>query len=224
MPLQINKKIFIYIFFFIIFSTLNNNNFLQIKLSEINKVDIYGLSEDENFKLKEKLSILKSTNLFLLKKDEIKKYLDSNNIIDKYTILKKYPSSLEIRIIKTNFLANVYKKEKIFFLGSNGKLIETNKPKKELFNIFGKFDNESFFTLLKDIENSKFDLSELKNLYFFKSGRWDIETNSGVLIKLPIHNSEELLDLSFKLLKKKEIDKIKILDLRQSNQVIIDGK
>ncbi len=224
MPFQINKKIFIYIFFFIIFSTLNNNNFLQIKLSEINKVDIYGLSEDENFKLKEKLSILKSTNLFLLKKDEIKKYLDSNNIIDKYTILKKYPSSLEIRIIKTNFLANVYKKEKIFFLGSNGKLIETNKPKKELFNIFGKFDNESFFTLLKDIENSKFDLSELKNLYFFKSGRWDIETNSGVLIKLPIHNSEELLDLSFKLLKKKEIDKIKILDLRQSNQVIIDGK
>ena len=224
MPFQINKKIFIYIFFFIIFSTLNNNNFLQIKLSEINKVDIYGLSEDENFKLKEKLSILKSTNLFLLKKDEIKKYLDSNNIIDKYTILKKYPSSLEIRIIKTNFLANVYKKEKIFFLGSNGKLIETNKPKKELFNIFGKFDNESFFTLLKDIENSKFDLSELKNLYFFKSGRWDIEMNSGVLIKLPIHNSEELLDLSFKLLKKKEIDKIKILDLRQSNQVIIDGK
>ena len=224
MPFQINKKIFIYIFFFIIFSTLNNNNFLQIKLSEINKVDIYGLSEDENFKLKEKLSILKSTNLFLLKKDEIKKYLDSNNIIDKYKIIKKYPSSLEIRIIKTNFLANVYKKEKIFFLGSNGKLIETNKPKKELFNIFGKFDNESFFTLLKDIENSKFDLSELKNLYFFKSGRWDIETNSGVLIKLPIHNSEELLDLSFKLLKKKEIDKIKILDLRQSNQVIIDGK
>ena len=224
MLFQINKKIFIYIFFFIIFSTLNNNNFLQIKLSEINKVDIYGLSEDENFKLKEKLSILKSTNLFLLKKDEIKKYLDSNNIIDKYTILKKYPSSLEIRIIKTNFLANVYKKEKIFFLGSNGKLIETNKPKKELFNIFGKFDNESFFTLLRYIKNSKFELSEFKNFYFFKSGRWDIEMNSGILIKLPVHNSQELLDLSFKILKKKEFDKTRILDLRQSNQAIINGE
>ncbi|MDA9731046.1 FtsQ-type POTRA domain-containing protein [Candidatus Pelagibacter sp.] len=224
MPFQINKKIFIYIFFFIIFATLNNNNFLQFKLSGINKIDIHGLSEDENFQLKEKLNILKSTNLFLLDKIEIKRYLDSNNIIDKYTILKKYPSSLEIRIIKTNFLANVYKNEKTFFLGSNGKLIETNKPKKELFNIFGKFDNESFFDLLKNIKNSKFDLSELKNLYFFKSGRWDIETNSGILIKLPVHNSQELLDLSFKLLKKKEFDKTRILDLRQSNQVIINGE
>ena len=224
MLFQKNRKIFIYIFFFIIFSTLNNNNFLQFKLSGINKIDIHGLSEDENFQLKEKLNILKSTNLFLLDKIEIKRYLDSNNIIDKYTILKKYPSSLEIRIIKTNFLANVYKNEKTFFLGSNGKLIETNKPKKELFNIFGKFDNESFFDLLKDIKNSKFDLAELKNLYFFKSGRWDIETNSGILIKLPVHNSQELLDLSFKILKKKEFDKTRILDLRQSNQAIINGE
>jgi len=224
MPLQINKKIFIYIFFFIIFSTLNNNNFLKFKFKGINKINIYGLREDENFYLKEKLNILENTNLFFLNKIEVKKYLDSNNIIDKYTILKKYPSSLEIRIIKTNFLANVYKNEKTFFLGSNGKLIETNKPKKELLNIFGKFDNESFFDLLKDIKNSKFDLTELKNLYFFKSGRWDIETNSGILIKLPVHNSQELLDLSFKLLKKKEFDKTRILDLRQSNQVIINGE
>ena len=223
MPLQINKKIFIYIFFFIIFSTLNNNS-LQLRFSGINKIDIYGLSEDENFKLKEKLSPLKNSNIFLLDKIEIKKYLDANNIIDNYTILKKYPSSLEIRINKTNFLANVYKNEKIFFLGSNGKFIETNEPKKELLNIFGKFDNESFFILFKDIKESKFDLSELKNLYFFKSGRWDIETNSGVLIKLPVHNSKELLDLSFRLLNKKKFDKINVVDLRQSNQVIINGK
>ena len=65
---------------------------------------------------------------------------------------------------------------------------------------------------------------KLKNLYFFKSGRWDIETNSGILIKLPKNNSKDLLDLSFKLLKKKEFDKTKILDLRQNNQVIINGK
>ena len=43
----------------------------------------------------------------------------------------------------------------------------------------------------------------MKNLFFFKSGRWDIETNSGVLIKLPKNNLKEMLDLSFKLLEKK---------------------
>ena len=41
--------------------------------------------------------------------------------------------------------------------------------------------------------NSKFELSEIKNLYFFKSGRWDIETNSGILIKLPKNNSKDII-------------------------------
>ena len=224
MPLQINKKILIYIFFFILFATLNNDNFQRFKFTGIDQIIIYGLSEDENTKLKKKLNSISKKNLFFLKEIEIKKHLDSFNIIENYTILKKYPSSLEIQINKTIFLANVYKDEKIFFLGSNGKLIETKKQKKELLNIFGKFEKDLFFELFRDINDSQFQLSTIKNLYFFKSGRWDIETNSGILIKLPKNNSKDILDLSFKLLKKKRSNEIKILDLRQNNQVIIYAK
>ena len=224
MLLHINKKILVYISFFILFSTLNNISFLKVKFIGINQINIYGLSEDENLEVRNKLDILKDTNLFFLDKIQIQKHLDSLNIIEDYTILKKYPSSLEIKINKTNYLANVHKKEKIFFLGSNGKLIETNNKKKELLNIFGNFNKESFFSLLKDINESKFDLSEIKNLYYLKSGRWDIETNFDVLIKLPKNHSRELLDLSVELLQKDEFDKIKILDLRQKNQVITNGK
>ena len=224
MLLQINKKILIYIFFFILFATLNNNNFEKFKFSEINEVKIYGLNEDENYKLKKKLNSILSMNLFFLNKIEVKKYLDTIDIIDNYTILKKYPSSLEIRINKTTFLANVYKDEKIFLLGSNRKLIKTNKPKKELPNIFGKFDKNSFFKLLSDINDSQFKEIKIKNLFFFKSGRWDIETNSSVLIKLPKNNSKDILDLSFRLLEKKKSKEIRVLDLRQNNQIIINAK
>jgi len=223
MPLQINKKIIVYISFFILFSTLNNYNILKLKFIGINQINISGLSEIENFEIKKKLDFLKNKNLFFLKKIRIQNYLDTLNIIDNYTILKKYPSSLEIKIKKTNFLANVYKKEEIFFLGSNGKLIETNKQKKDLLNIFGNFEVESFFSILKDINESKFNLSEIKNLYYFKSGRWDIETKFGILIKLPKNNTKESLDLSLELLKKNKLDNLKILDLRQKGQVIING-
>ena len=130
MPLKKNKKILTYIFFFILFSTLNNNNLLKFKFSIINQLDIYGLNEDENFLLKNKLKILEYRNIFTLDKLEIKKILDSINIIENYTISKKYPSSLEIKINRTNFLANVYNQEGIFFLGSNGKLVKTNEKKK----------------------------------------------------------------------------------------------
>ena len=224
MLLQINKKVLVYIFFFILFATLNNNNFLNFRLNGINQVKIYGLDEYENLKLKEKLNFISNRNIFFLNKKEIERYLDTVNIIDDYSILKRYPSSLEIRVNKTIFLANVYKKKKIYFLGSNGKLIETKEQNKELPNIFGEFDKNSFFILLKDIDDSKFKLSQIKNLFSFKSGRWDIETNSGILIKLPKNNSKDLLDLSIELLEKKKFDKVKILDLRQNNQVIINAK
>ena len=224
MLLQINKKILFYIFFFILFATLNNNNFQNLKFGEIKKIKINGLSDEENSKIKKKLNSIVNKNLFFLSKKEIKKHLDTIDIIENYTILKKYPSSLELQINKTTFLANVYRAEKIFLLGSNGKLIETNKKKKELPNIFGKFDKNSFFKLLTSINDSEFQISKIKNLYFFKSGRWDIETSSGILIKLPKNNLKDILDLSFRLLEKKKFNDIKILDLRQNNQVIINAK
>ena len=140
MLLQTNRKIILYIFFFILFATLNNDNFLKFEFKEKNQIKIYGLNDHEKLKLKKKLNLILSKNIFFLDKKEIQKILDNINVIDNYTIKKRYPSSLEIRINKTIFLANVYSKEKIFYLGSNGKLIETKQQKKDLINIFGQFD------------------------------------------------------------------------------------
>ena len=60
----------------------------------------------------------------------------------------------------------------------------------------------------------------MKTYFFFPSGRWDIETSSGVLIKLPIENIEKSLELSLNLLKEKQFDNIKSIDVRPQNQVI----
>ena len=78
--------------------------------------------------------------------------------------------------------------------------------------------------LKKIIEESKFNFSEIKNFFFFPSGRIDIETNKGIFIKLPIKEVRESLDLSSLILQDPKFKKIKIIDLRQKNQVIINGK
>ena len=130
----------------------------------------------------------------------------------------------QARINKTKFLANVFKEGKSFVLGSNGKLIQSVNKDNNLPNIFGDYDNNSFFNLLKSIKKSKFELSSVKNLYFFKSGRWDIETDKNVIIKLPKESLEDSLNLSLSLLHNKEFKNTKILDLRQDNQVIVNGK
>jgi hypothetical protein len=45
---------------------------------------------------------------------------------------------------------------------------------------------------------------------------------SGVLIKLPIIGIKESLNLSIDLLEDKEFSNIKILDIRQKNQIVIN--
>mgnify|MGYP001178465250 CR=1 FL=1 len=91
---------------------------------------------------------------------------------------------------------------------------------KNLPFIYGEFDIDKFFEKKEDIDQSNFRLSQVKNLFFFPSGRWDIETHKGILIKLPIFKVKESLNLYLELLNKDDFKNIKIIDLRQNNQVI----
>ena len=224
MQLRVNKKILFYIFLIIILSTLNNKFFSAIKLKTIDKITIKGLEGKEKRELLSNLEFLNLNNIFFLDKFKVIEKLEANKLIENYTIFKKYPSSLEIRINKTEFLANVFKDGKFFVLGSNGKLIQTISKNNDLPNIFGDYDKDSFFSLLKSLKKFNFELFEIKNLYFFKSGRWDIETNNNMVIKLPKKNLEASLNLLLDLMNNNKFKNIKILDLRQDKQVIINGK
>ena len=129
---------------------------------------------------------------------------------------------MEIRIIKTKILAKIKKNDKILFLGSNGKFIENQNDIKKIPFIFGNFDNEEFFEFRSIIEKSNFDFNNIKNLFFFKSGRWDLETYSGILIKLPKNKLSESVDLFSQILKDDQFKNIKLIDLRQNKQIIIN--
>ena len=224
MQLRLNKKILFYILLIITLSTFNNKYFSNIELKTIDEITIVGLNDRETQDLLTNLELLNLKNIFFLNKFQLVKKLEANKLIENYTVFKKYPSSIEIRVTKTKFLANIFKDGKTFVLGSNGKLIQPVDKDNNLPNIFGDYDNVSFFNLLKSIKKSKFELSRVKNLYFFKSGRWDIETDQNVIIKLPKESLEDSLNLSMSVLYNKEFKNIEILDLRQDNQVIVNGK
>ncbi len=219
MPQRISKKILVYFFLFIIFGSLNNKNLAQLKFPNIKKIKIEGL-EIENKEFQKSLDLFKMETLFNLDKLKVKELLNSNNLIEKYIISKRYPSSLEIKIIETELLALLNKKGKSFYIGSNGKLIEAEDIVKNLPYIFGDPNIDKFLSLKKMIDSSKLDYKDIKNLFFFPSGRWDLEISSGVLIKLPIENIEKSLELTLNLLDYKQFDNIKSIDARPQNQVI----
>ena len=221
MPQQINRKIIFYFFLFIILGTLNNKNLNKFDFPKIDLIKINGLETiDEDFI--KSLELFKLSNIFFINEFKIKKILESNNLVQEYKIFKKYPSILEIEIIETKFLAKTNKDTKTFFVGFNGKLIEIKKDIKNLPYIFGDFDINSFLDLKKIIDKSILDFSEVKNLYYFPSGRWDVEISSGTLIKLPIQKLKESLDLSLNLLNNEKFNNIRLIDVRQKNQVVMN--
>ena len=122
---QINRKILLYFFLFIILGTLNNKNLSELKFPKIDTIEIKGLEKSDNSEFLKSLEFFKMNSLFFLNEFQIRELLNSNNLIEEYSIFKKYPSTLEIKIIQTKFLAYVNKNGRNFYVGSNGKLIET---------------------------------------------------------------------------------------------------
>ncbi len=216
---QINKKIIFYISLIIILSTFNNKNLKNFDLLKINMIDIEGIEFSDNEFLKI-ANLIKLNNILSIQKSQIKDILNSNNFIEEYEVFKRYPSSIEIKIKKTNFLASTNINGKNYLVGSNGKFINTKDYSKNLPFIFGNFEPEKFLEFKSIILQTNFKYNNIKNFYHFPSGRWDIEMISGVLIKLPISGIKESLNLSIELLNDIEFSNIKILDIRQKNQIV----
>jgi len=218
-----SKKIILYFFLLIIIGTFNNKNLNKISLMKINTINVTGLSEIKNNELIYQLNFLKIGNMLFLKKSEIGKIINSYNLVEEYSVFKKYPSTLNIQIKKTNFLAQLKKNDGNFLLGSNGKLIETTELKQGIPFIFGDFENEKFFALKEAIDQTNFEYNQIRNLFFFKSGRWDIETDKGLIIKLPKDKVYLSLKMLINFLEQNSEKKIKEIDLRQDNQIVING-
>ena len=223
MPLQINRKILIYLFIFFILGTYTNKEFSNFNFPEIDSYKIEGLNVLENDQIFQDLSKIQNKNLFFLKQDEISKIINSNQIIESFSVFKHYPSSLNIVIEETIFLALTKKNGQDFYIGSNGNLIQTINKKTNLPFVFGNVEISDFLRLKKIIDNSNFNYDNIKNFYYFKSRRWDIETKDDLIIKLPSKELNVSFDILSKIYDNQKFKDIKVIDLRKENLVTLDG-
>ena len=215
------NKIIIYLLFLFILSTtsakfINDQNTLS---SSVSKINTTGLSERKNLEISNNLNNLLYKSIFVISKDEIKKILEKHNIIQEFSIKKIYPSTLKIEIKPTKFIARVSNNGQ-YLVGANGKLIEDRNNSELLPYIFGEFNSQHFLSFKQNIEKSIFSFSNLKTLYFFPSGRWDILTDNDILIMLPQEHLVTSLNLSKKLIDNDNFKDNKFIDLRVKNHLV----
>ena len=219
---RISKKIVIYLFLFIILVTVNNINFLNFNLPQISNLEISGLNDFEKKKFKSDFDFFKNKNILSLDKDEVLKKIFSNKIVEDVFIFKKYPSDLKIFIKKTDFLAITKKDNQNYYIGSNGNLILVNNISENLPFVFGDIEVEDLLNLKSQIDKSKFEFDQIKNLFFFKSKRWNIETKDGLIIMLPLNQIDLSLNILSKIMNEKQFQNKKLIDLRNNGKVIIN--
>ena len=218
----ISKKIIIYLLLFFLLGTVNNHTIVSFSLPKIKNVEIYGIDLNESAKIRTIIEKSNIKNIFSINHYNLKNNINSINTIEKFEIFKNYPSTLKIKIKKTKFVALTKKNGKDYFIGLNGKLIETDGSILELPYVFGDLDVEEFIRFKDKIDKSNFNFNQISKLYFYKSKRWDIETVKGNIIKLPMENIGKSLDLFIRLSKDDRFKDSSIIDFRQKDQIILN--
>ena len=218
---RISRKIIIYLFLFTILASVNNLKYINLQIFKIDEINISGLDNIDNTNLHESIKNFKNKNIFLVDNFEISKNINSNNFVEEFKVFKEYPSTININIIKTNFLGITKINNIDYLIGSNGKFIKkTDKQIIKLPFIFGSINVDEFLILNEFLNKSNFELSKIESFYYYQSKRWDIKTKKGLIIRLPSELNVNLLNEVLQILEDEKFKDIKTLDFRQKNQII----
>jgi cell division protein FtsQ len=221
MHLSISRKILIYLFLFLILTTVNNLKYIDLEFFKINQINVSGLKSQQNMNLYKKIKDYEKQNIFFLDNSEIAKKINSNKLVEKFWVFKRYPSTLNINLIKTNFLGITKINNYDYLIGSNKKFIKKKDDQLiDLPYVFGIIDINDFLILKEILDNSKIKFNKIESLYYFKSNRWDIKFKDGLLIHLPSELNVNLLNKIFKIIEDESFKNLKTLDFRQKNQIV----
>ena len=217
-----NKFIFIYVLLFILITSINNKTLHNKKLFSNNLIfKVNGLPFKDNQKLKKDLINISTNNIFKLDKNKFSNKINENNLVLNFFVKKNYPNKIEIKINRAKYFGKIYKNEKLYIIGSNGKLINYDKEStKELPYFYGNFKRKEFLKFSNVINKVGLETKDISSFYFFPSERWDIKFKNGLLLKLPNKDLMDVLSNALLLKNDQNFKNSKIIDLRIKNRII----
>ncbi len=221
-------KLYLYLFFLIFLSSIFNFKFLENYQDKfrLKSININGVYDKEKEYIKEELDKLKNKSIFDIKKSNVIEILIKFNIIESIYVKKILPSSLNINLSKTSILAKTFINGEEFFIGKNGKYINSDQIFKNFktATVFGEFEIKEFLNLHNILNNHQLEIGSIEKYYYFKNKRWDLVFSNNLVLKLPSKNKSDSIKIFKQLIHNNNLINTKIVDLRVSNQIIITNK
>ena len=214
----------------ILLTTFNQTSLNNIKIKKnyffkVKNIEIVNTSLIKEEEIKSKLSYILGKNILNLNKQEIKNSVLGINFLKDIEVKKKYPDTILIKVKETIPLAILIKKEKRYLIDSESNLIFFDKnviSYNNLPNIFGENAENYFKDFLQHLKDNNFPDKNIRNYFYFRSGRWDIKLVNGKTIKFPINKVAAAIKESMELLKRPDFADYNIIDLRVSGGVIVE--
>ena len=217
-----NKRLLIALFLFLSLSTYNlQSNFSFASKFNIRKIIVENNKLVDDKKIKQNLSFLYDSNIFILKTDNINNTLSKIELIQSIEIKKIYPDKIKIKVFEKTPIAIIQNKDKKKYFTKSGDLVNFNNLElfKDLPYVFG--NKESFEIFYNDLKKINFPIKDIKKFYLFEANRWDLITNKGQTIKLPVENYFFSLKNFLNIKDKVNFEKYKIFDYRIKDQLIL---
>ena len=171
-----------------------------------------------------RLNKIYGKNIFLIERENIEESLQNVNFLKKIEVKKKYPNTIKVKIFETKPIGILFKDKTQYLIDSSSNLIEIKKKMNfaELPNIIGNGAEKDIVNFFDQLEINKFPTYDIKNFYYFKIGRWDLELSDSRVIKLPHNLGSHVIKKTIDLLNRKDFQNYKIIDLRIDGKIIVE--
>ena len=171
-----------------------------------------------------KLNKIYGKNIFLIERENIEESLQNVNFLKKIEVKKKYPNTIKVKIFETKPIGILFKDKTQYLIDSSSNLIEIKKKMNfaELPNIIGNGAEKNIVNFFDQLQINKFPTYDIKNFYYFKIGRWDLELSDSRVIKLPHNVGSYVIKKTIDLLNRKDFQNYKIIDLRIDGKIIVE--
>ena len=228
LPSISKHKLYLYLFFLVFLSSIFNFKFLENyqDIFNLKSININGVSYKEKKYIEEELNKLKNTSIFNIKKNNVLEILTNFNFIETINVKKIIPSSININLSKTSILAKTFINGEEFYIGKNGKFINSNQifKKYKTATVFGEFEIKEFLNFYNILNNHQLEIGNIEQYYYFKNRRWDLVFSNDLVLKLPSKNKSDSIKIFKQLMDNDNLINTKIIDLRVFNQIIMTNK
>ena len=191
---------------------------------EVQNIKIINNNIVNEKEIKTKLAHIYGANILTIKRNDIATPLESIDFLGKIEVKKKYPNTLVIKVYETKPIALLVKSKKKYFLDSSSNLIfsDKNLSTEDLPSVFGEDAEKNFMIFFDQLENNNFSTKLIKNFYYFRIGRWDLELFDKKIIKFPSNKTIEAIQQSVELLSRQDFENYDIIDLRIHGKIVTE--